>query len=68
MSNEHTEVTEATRRAEAEEARVRHGADRPATSTEDDAIDEHDVGEDVRTHYREMTDLGAHEVGEGRIP
>ena len=26
------------------------------------------VDEEVRTHYREMTELGANEAGEGRIP
>ena len=39
MSDGRSGVTDATRRAEAEEA-----------------------------HYREMTDIGAHEVGEGRVP
>jgi len=68
MSHERSEVTDATRRAEAEEARARHVADRPAGPEEEASLVEHDVDDEVRAHYREMTDIGAHEVGEGRVP
>jgi hypothetical protein len=68
MSNEHTEISDATRQAESEESQTRHVANRPVTPEEDAAMDEPEVNEDVRTHYREMVELGAQEVGEGRIP
>jgi hypothetical protein len=68
MSNDHSEVTDATRQAEAEEARAPHVADRPATAEEEELAGDEGVDDDVRTHYREMTELGADDPGEGRIP
>jgi hypothetical protein len=62
------EVTESTREAEAEEAKAPHVPDRPATSEEEELVGDHRVDEEVREHYREMTEIGAQEVGEGRIP
>jgi hypothetical protein len=67
MSNEGNEVTDATREAEAEEARAPHVADRPATAEEEELAGDRGVDDDVRTHYREMTELGANDPGEGRI-
>jgi hypothetical protein len=68
MSQERSEVTDATRQAEAEEARVRHGADRPASPEEEEPVEDRAVDDEVREHYREMTEIGAQEVGEGRVP
>ncbi len=68
MSMERTEVSEATRKAETEEAQARHEADRLATDEEEKSSEDRSVGPDVRAHYQEMTELGAEEVGEGRIP
>lgn len=68
MSDEHTEVSSATRQAEAEEAKAPHHADRPPTPEEEDAVDGREVDPEVAEHYREMTELGAADVGEGRIP
>ena len=67
MSNEHTEVSDATRRAEAESVSS-PTCRRPTGAEEDVAIEEEEVDDDVRAHYREMVELGAQEVGEGRIP
>ena len=68
MSNEHTHVSDATRRAEARASHARHVADRPATPEEDATLEDREVDEDVRDHYQEMVELGTQEVGEGRIP
>lgn len=68
MSNERNEVTDATRQAEAEEAEAPHVADRPASAEEEKLVGDSAVDDDVRTHYREMTELGANDPGEGRIP
>jgi hypothetical protein len=68
MRDEHTQVSDATREAEAEEADAPHRADRPPTAEEEEAVEGRPVDPDVRAHYREMTELGAEEVGEGRIP
>jgi hypothetical protein len=66
--NQRGEVSEATRRAEDEEARSAHEADHPATPDEEASLDDEAVDPEVREHYREMTALGANEKGEGRIP
>jgi hypothetical protein len=68
MNDEGAEVTGATQEAEAEEAKAPHRADRAPTPEEEESIEGDEVDPDVRTHYREMTELGVHEVGEGRIP
>jgi hypothetical protein len=76
MSNDRSEVTEATRQAEAEEAHIAHGtqpdigspdAGSPDAGSKEPA-DDSPVDERVRRHYREMTELGANERGEGRVP
>jgi hypothetical protein len=66
--DEHDEVSEATRRAEAQEAQAPHQADRPPTAEEEQAIKDLEVDPDVRSHFQEMTEIGADDVGEGRIP
>ncbi len=68
MEDEHTQVSDATREAETEEADAPHRADRPPTAAEEEAVEGRPVDPDVRAHYREMTALGAEDVGEGRIP
>jgi hypothetical protein len=68
MSDERSQVTEATREAEAEEAQARHVADRPASPEEEALAGDGKVDDEVRTHYRQMTEIGAHEKGEGQVP
>jgi hypothetical protein len=68
MSNERSQVTEATKEAEAEEARAEHVADRPPTREEEGQVGDRKVSDDVRTHYEEMAERGANDPGEGRIP
>jgi hypothetical protein len=67
MSEERGRVSDATREAEAEEALAPHGADVSDGADETD-LEDREVDDEVRSHYREMTELGAHEVGEGRVP
>ncbi len=64
----HTNVSEATRQAEEQEAQRGHGADRPATPDEEAALDAESVDQDVRDHYEDMAARGVAEKGEGRIP
>ena len=68
MDEDRSEVTEATREAEAEEARAAHVPDRAPTPEEEEAAEDLKVDPDVRAHYEEMTEIGANDVGEGRIP
>ena len=67
MSSERSKVSEATREAEAEEARAPHDAG-PTAAEAEAAADGHQVDEAVGEQYREMTELGASEPGEGRVP
>jgi len=68
MSDERSQVTDATRAAEAEGAQVRHVADRPASPEEEELVEDRTVDDEVRSHYQEMTEIGAHEKGEGQVP
>jgi hypothetical protein len=67
MSSDRDEVTDATRQAEAEEARAPHDAGDTGPGTEEED-NERSADAGVREHYREMTELGANDPGEGRIP
>ncbi|HUZ20650.1 MAG TPA: hypothetical protein VMU75_08785 [Acidimicrobiales bacterium] len=70
-----SDVTDATRQAEREEARARHVADREPTREESELADDGEqelrdrgaVGT-VAQHYEEMIERGANERGEGRVP
>lgn len=68
---DHTETDEKTHEVEREESGAAHQADRPPTKDEEAAADRSakrsDDQKDVGEHYREMTELGANEKGEGRI-
>ena len=66
MGDDRSEVTEATREAEAEEARAPHAAE-PEDIEAENSADGHSVDKSVRKHYRQMTELGADDPGEGRI-
>jgi hypothetical protein len=61
------EVSAATRTAESEDAEARHVADRPATGDEADLAEQEKLEDGVAEHYRDMTDRGVNEPGEGRI-
>ena len=69
MHEKPTSPSDATRRAEGKDARATHGADPAAVHEDDDIeVEQREVDPDVRAHYREMVELGADNVGEGRIP
>jgi hypothetical protein len=70
--DERTEPNEATVEAEHAEETHDHTADREPTRSEEAAAETGVVESDeerarVAEHYEEMTDLGAHAQGEGRI-
>jgi hypothetical protein len=69
MEGEHTEVSDATRRAEQDEARAPHAPDRPPTREEAEAAgDGEGADPEVARHYQEMSEIGAEVKGEGQIP
>ena len=72
---EHTSPDRQTEEAEEAEARITSQADRQPTPEEEEAADRAAADPalsgdqaEVGKHYREMTDLGVEEKGEGRIP
>ena len=67
MTDEHTDVSDATREAEREEAAAAHAADRAPTAEEEADAGEHAVDPDVREHYEEMIERGAEVKGEGEV-
>jgi hypothetical protein len=40
----------------------------PRRPDEEELVETREVDDGVRTHFKGMTDLGAHEAGEGGIP
>jgi anti-anti-sigma factor len=61
------EVSEATRKAEEEEASAPHMADRAATPEEEADAESQSLEKGVAEHYEEMAERGANQKGEGRI-
>ena len=67
-----TEPDEATLEAERVDATQAHAADRQPTAEEESAAERAskefaEDSEDVAAHYEEMSDIGAHVEGEGKI-
>jgi len=68
MSDERTRGNQATRDAERTEAEQPHDADRPPTAEEEREAEKTQPDPDVSEHEREMTERGARQQGEGRLP
>ena len=66
--DDRTKPTPATRAEEARDARVRSGASLDDTASPVDDEGESEVDDEVAEHYREMTERGANQQGEGRLP
>jgi len=63
-----TRPSSETRDAERNEAEMRGQADRMPTPEEEEIADDLEVDTEVAEHEREMTERGANQKGEGRIP
>ncbi len=63
-----TRPSRKTRRSEEREARRPAGADRGPTDEEARVAGEHRPDASVAEHERDMTERGARQQGEGRIP
>jgi hypothetical protein len=68
MPDRPTKPNPATREAEHDEAQAAHVADREATDEEAELAERRPLDPDVAEHEREMTERGAHQEGEGRLP
>lgn len=66
--SEHTRPSDATREAESDDAQVRSHADREPTKDEEEQAEKTEADPEVAEHEREMTERGAHQEGEGRLP
>lgn len=66
MPTDHTRPSEETRAEEARQAGRAHEAGREPTPEEEQAAESVDPDPDVAEHYREMTERGARQEGEGR--
>ena len=64
---DHTKPSAETREADEDAIAAPHEAGRAASSDESAAAEQSTVDADVKEHYREMTQKGAHQKGEGRI-
>lgn len=65
---QNTRPSRATRAAERREAKSRPGAGPPPTPADEAAADENELDPEVPEHYEEMTERGANQKGEGRVP
>jgi len=60
--------SDATRAAERQDAKRRAGSDRMPTEEEAREAEDQSIDDDVREHEHDMTERGARQKGEGRIP
>jgi hypothetical protein len=68
MSEERTRPNDATRSAERAEAESEHTPDRPPTEEEEREAEKNQLDPEVSEHEREMSERGANQQGEGRLP
>ena len=62
-------ITQATKDAERKEAHAEHGAPQTPTAEEEAAAERAgSPSEGTKEHYQEMTEKGANQQGEGRLP
>jgi hypothetical protein len=64
---EHTKPTEETRQADRSALEAEHTAGQEPTPEEEQAAERNVVSPETPEHYREMTERGANQEGEGRI-
>jgi len=66
MSVDHTRPTNPTRESEVRAAHAEHAPGSDPTPEEERAADKNKPDPEVAEHYREMTERGANQRGEGR--
>ncbi|MDQ3757309.1 MAG: hypothetical protein M3394_05635 [Actinomycetota bacterium] len=65
---EHTKPDEQTRQADRDALDAPHSADTEPTADEERAAEQAEVSPDTPQHYQDMTDRGAEQEGEGKLP
>jgi hypothetical protein len=68
VTDDRTRPNEQTREAERAEAETHSGADRMPTPEEEQVADSLQPDPEVSKHEKEMTERGAKQKGEGRLP
>jgi hypothetical protein len=66
--SERTNPSRATREEETREAQVPPGATEAPTPEEERAAEKNSLDPEVAEHEKEMTERGARQTGEGRLP
>ena len=64
---EQTKPNDATRQADRDAVNVEHGASEVLTPEDERLAEKNTVSPEVPEHYKEMTEKGANQQGEGRI-
>jgi len=69
MADKQERITEATKDADRKAAEAEHGAPEVPTAAERDAAGRHpEASPGTADHYEDMTERGANQKGEGRLP
>jgi hypothetical protein len=69
MADKHERISDATKDADRKAMNAEHGAPQMPTAAESEAADRHGkASPDTSKHYDEMTERGANQKGEGRVP
>jgi hypothetical protein len=66
MEADRGSISDETRRAERNDAKASHRADRMPTPEEEEEAGESVLDQKVAEHYKEMAERGARQEGEGR--
>lgn len=69
MADKQERISDATKNADRKAANAEHGAPQVPTAAESEAADRHGkTSPGTSKHYEEMTERGANQEGEGRLP
>ena len=69
MADKQERISDATKEADRKAMKAEHGAPEVPTAAENEAADRHPkAAPGTSEHYQEMTEKGANQKGEGRIP
>jgi hypothetical protein len=69
MADKQQRISDATKDADRKAMKAEHGAPEVPTAAEKEAAERHPkAAPDTSEHYKEMTERGANQKGEGRLP
>ena len=69
MADKQERISEATKEADRKATKAEHGAPQVPTAAENEAAERHGkASPETSEHYKDMTERGANQKGEGRLP